>query len=421
MLEYKNSELFWSGFSLQEIAREWQTPVYVYNRSVIENDINRIKRIFNKTADMTCYAVKANSNIEIIKIAAQSGLGADIVSTGELFAALKADIPHNNIIFAGTGKTDEELIFAIKSRIFSLNVESDEELKAVETFANTMLAKQPVMLRVNPSVDPESHPYISTGHFTHKFGIDISEIEELAKYCNLSHSLHFQGLHFHIGSQVTKLQAVEESFKIIGQIVDRIENSGIRVPFVDIGGGLPVDYYSDYSRLLNVEMPDSIPEIHKLYENWADAAVKYIDKEKHKILFEPGRALVANGGILLTKILYRKRHQDKEFIITDAGMNDLIRPALYQAFHGIVPLKDPGNKKIKADIAGPICETGDFFAHDILVPECGRGDYLAILTTGAYGYSESSNYNLRLKPLELLIENDSIRCIRERQKYEDIL
>jgi len=419
-LDYAKGELQWDNISLTDIARQWGTPVYLYNKRVLQNDFLRIKNSFQPYASIICFALKANSNPTIVRILGDMDAGADIVSMGELFTALKAGIPHDKMVFAGAGKTDEEINFAVKSRLLAINTESEKELEVIEEYAHNMLQKQPALLRVNPDIDAETHPYITTGTNAHKFGINIDRIEEAARFCHTSHSLHFLGLHVHIGSQVSKPEPVNRTFDAVAGLIDRLEKSGIPVDTVDIGGGMPVDYCSDYNRLLGMPEEKDSPGIADALSVWTTAVAKYFDCSKRRILVEPGRAVTARCGILLTKVLYRKKRADKEFLIVDAGMNDFVRPALYGSFHGIVPLKEPGNSRVGVDVVGPICESGDVIGREISLPPCERGDYLAVLTTGAYGFALASNYNMRPKPPEVLIGSDGVECIRPRQRYTDM-
>jgi len=419
MLEYQNGELCWDGISLTTVASEWGTPAYLYNREVLVRDFLRIQRLFEPVAAEIRYALKANANPEIVSILAKHGAGADIVSLGELMVAVKAGIPPGKIVFAGVGKTDEEIRYAIKSQVSALAVESEQELQVVESFSQDMRQKQPVLIRVNPDVDPGTHPYISTGLGSHKFGIDYRKIEELARYCHAARSLRFAGLHMHIGSQIEKTAPVGKSLRILAGLVERIEKRGIAVQTLDLGGGFPVDYTRESARLLR--LPAKKEPEENVAEYWAAAAADCFVPGKYRIIIEPGRAVSAHCGMLLAKILYKKKRGRKDMLIIDAGMNDFIRPALYGAVHGIVPLKEPETPFGSADVVGPVCETADFFARGARLPRCERGDYLAVLTAGAYGFVASSNYNLRCKPPELLIENGSVRCINKRENLKDLL
>ncbi|MFC1728834.1 diaminopimelate decarboxylase [candidate division KSB1 bacterium] len=420
MFLYRKGSLTWDGIDLLDAAKEWGTPAYLYNRKALENDFTRLQQAFEPYTHSINFALKANSNPELVKLISKLGCGADIVSMGELFIALKAGISHEKMVFAGVGKTDEEINIAIKSRLLAISAESEEEVHVIDEHAGHMLQKQPVLLRINPDIDAESHPYISTGRSIHKFGIDARSAEELAGYCFRSNNLHFSGLHIHIGSQVEKLEPVAKSFERTAQFIERFENKGIPVEIINLGGGMPVGYRFEFDAVTHENKLSTDRNNENIISGWASLIPEYFDVKEKRIIIEPGRSVIARCGILLTKVLYTKTQSGRRFIVVDAGMNDFIRPALYGAFHGIVPLTYRGPAKITADVVGPICETGDFFAHDIEISECVRGDYLAVLTTGAYGFVSASNYNMRLRPPELLLENGDIRCIRPREQYSDI-
>jgi len=277
------------------------------------------------------------------------------------------------------------------------------------------------MLRVNPDIDPQSHQHMSTGLNYHKFGISLESIPELAVQCEKSDQIEFLGLHVHIGSQVTSFESIDKTFIVMSNLVESIEKQGISIRNINVGGGLPVDYESAGKLLLSNGKSGNDIGLEQAISFWKTCIQKYFISTKRNIIIEPGRSIIAHSGILLTKVMYRKSNNKKEFLIVDAGMNDFIRPALYGAIHSIVPLKEPWKSITTIDIAGPLCESGDFFARDISFPDCHKGDVLAILSTGAYGFVLASNYNLRLRPSELLIDNGEVTCIRERETYDDII
>ncbi|MCH7782418.1 diaminopimelate decarboxylase [candidate division KSB1 bacterium] len=421
MLAYKNGSIYWGNVDLSLPAQKWGTPFYVYNRSTLEESFTLLQSRLRPEVNTICYALKANSNPHLVGCLAGLGAGADIVSMGELIAARKAKIPAGKIVFSGAGKSDEELRFALKEGVGAINVESKQELDAIERISADLKTKAPVMLRVNPDIDPQSHPLISTGKNYHKFGISLDSIPEFATRCKKSGRIEFLGLHVHIGSQISRFESIDNTFKVISNLVKSIEKQGIPIRNINIGGGLPVDYESAGKSLLSGGCTGMDTGLEKATGYWKTCIKKHFDCTKISIVIEPGRSIIAHSGILLTRVIYRKRNNKKEFLIVDAGMNDFIRPALYGETHSIVPLKEPGNLKTTIDIAGPLCETGDVFARDISFPESDKGDVLAILSTGAYGFVLSSNYNLRLRPPELLIDNGEVACIRERESYDDII
>lgn len=421
MLSYKNGSLYWDNVELSKLAHKWSTPVYVYNRSVLENSFKHLQSRFEQEVDTVCYAIKANSNLNLIGYLAGLGAGADIVSMGELIAARKAGIPPDKIVFSGSGKTDRELRFALEEGVGAINVESKQELDSIERISADLETKAQVMLRINPDVDPQSHPHMSTGMDHHKFGISLDSIPETAVRCEKSDRIDFLGLHIHIGSQVTSFESIDKTFKVMSDLVESIEKQGISIRNINIGGGLPVDYESAGKSLLSNGKAGNDTELEQAIDFWKKCLQNHFGSTKRNIIMEPGRSIIAHSGILLTQVVCRKSNRNKEFLIVDAGMNDFIRPALYGAIHSIVPLKEPGKSKTTIDIAGPLCESADFFARDISFPDCEKGDVLAILSTGAYGFVLSSNYNLRLRPTELIIDNGEVTCIRERETYDDII
>lgn len=421
MLVYEKGELCWDGIKLSSAAKEWGTPMYIYNRSVLEEAFLFIQSHFTSVTDCICYALKANSNPVLVECLAELGAGADIVSMGELIVARQAKVPPEKIVFSGVGKTEDEIQYALKERIGAINIESEQEILCVNNIAAGLGIKAPVMLRVNPDVDPQSHPYISTGMSINKFGIPIKSIPDVVHRCVRSTNLEFLGLHVHIGSQIEAKEPVARAFKVLAELVDSIEKQGTNISIINLGGGLPVDYAADERRLLYNLPPEKDLDEGEVVKYWADCIQTYFDFKRKRIIIEPGRAITAHAGILLTKILYTKRRNNKEILIVDAGINDFIRTAFYGAKHGLVPLREPGKAEHRVDIVGPLCETGDYFALDLPFPQCKQGDYIAILSTGAYGFVSTSNYNMRCRPPELLIDKGTVRCIRPREKYSDII
>ncbi len=417
---YKESELYCEDVPLREIVEEFGTPLYVYSKNQILENYRTVDAAFGEVSHLTCYALKANSNLQILKLLAQEGAGADVVSRGELFLARKAGFPPEKITYAGVGKRDDEIEYALSKSISSLNIESEEELRVTSEIAQRLGLTASISIRVNPNIDPETHPYISTGLKVNKFGIDHEHILETYRLARELPNLRLVGIHAHIGSQVTSTEPFVRTATTLADLVGKLKAENIELTHVDIGGGIGVDYHQ---AILHDLLPNDAPEGPPPPTPSAvvKATLPILQPTDCTIVFEPGRCIVADAGMLLTKVLYTKRVGKKKFVIVDAGMNDLIRPSLYNAFHQIVPLKLRGENKETVDVVGPICETGDFFALDRTLPAVVRGDFLGIATAGAYGFSETSNYNGRLRPAEILVNGEKVRVIRERETLDDLL
>lgn len=403
---YKNGELFCENVSLKEIAEKFGTPFYVYSKKAILDRINEYKEAFSEIDTLICYATKANPNLSILKIIKEEGLGADIVSGGELFKARKAGISAKKIVYAGVGKTDFELDYAIREEIFAFNVESKEELVILNEIAEKRKKKARIAIRVNPDVDPKTHPYISTGLKKSKFGIDKDEALEAYKFAKSLKNIEIVGIHCHIGSQIMDVSPYEEAIKKVLQLVEKLKKEGIELFHIDIGGGVGIRYKPE----------DNPPKPKQL----SDLIVPLIKNTGLKLILEPGRSLIGEAGALVSKVLFTKNKKEKHFIIADTGMNDLMRPSIYNAYHHILAIK-PKDKKVIADIVGPICETGDFLALDREIDDLKRGDLLAIISAGAYGASMSSNYNVRPRACEVLVDRDTFKVIREREDYHYLI
>ena len=408
-ISYKQGILHFSDVSIKEMVQTYKTPLYVYSEDVILQRINSYKKGIQNYPFMLCYSVKANSNLSIINIMAREGLGADIVSGGELFRCIKANMPTERIVFSGVGKTQEEIEFALKNNILLFSIESIAELKRINQIAHSLQKVAPVIIRINPDIDPKTHPYISTGLKENKFGISSNLFTEVIEFALSLKNIELLGFGYHIGSQIidisSKMEAAEKS-KYFIDIFQKYK----AMSFFDIGGGLGIKYKN--------EQPTEPQEfIHTI------ANVLPMDKLKNcKILLEPGRSIIGPAGIFLTKILYVKKNYHKLFYIVDGAMNDLIRPTLYQAYHEILPIFEKNDFDQVVDIVGPICETGDFFARERKLPLLQENDYLAILTSGAYGFVMSSQYNSRPRSAEVLIkQNKELKLIRERETYEDLI
>jgi len=402
---YRDEKLYCEEVSVEKIAKEVGTPVYIYSRRTLERHFREFDEPFQEIPHITCYSIKANSNIGIISLFASLGSGADIVSGGELYRAIKAGIPPNKIVFSGVGKTDEEIINAIKKGILMFNVESEEELEVINALAGRLKKVVRVALRVNPDVEAHTHAYITTGKSINKFGIELNHAIKIYSSADKYRNLQFAGIDAHIGSQITLLTPFVETLKKLLEVVKQIKSKNLEIKYIDIGGGLGITY--------DEEEPPHPRE-------YASVIIENLRGWNGTLITEPGRVLVGNAGILVTSVLYRKENSGKHFVIVDAGMNDLIRPALYGAFQEIIPVKKKDGM-ITADVVGPICESGDFFAKDRLVADVKRGDLLAIMSAGAYGFSMSSNYNSRRRPAEVMVDGNRYFIIRRREEFKDLI
>lgn len=391
--------------NFKELADKYGTPLYVYDFDHFEKQFLELKKAFKARKSIIAYAVKANSNLSVIKKFASLGSGADCVSIGEVKRALLAGVDKYKIIFSGVGKSDIEIEEALIKDILMINVESEAELERIEKIAKKLGIEARISIRVNPNIDPKTHPYISTGLHENKFGVDIESAKKMYIYAKKSSNLNPIGIHFHIGSQLTELEPIREASQIVASLVRSLRAINVDIRFFDVGGGLGIRYKDE--------------ETIKPYD-YAQAILSTLTGLDVTIVCEPGRFLVGNGGWFLSKVLYEKVNGDKRFVIVDGAMNDLIRPSLYNAYHKIEVLSE-AQEKSKANIVGPICESGDFFAKDIEVPKTIPGDLIVIHSAGAYGFTMSSNYNTRPRPAEVAIENGSDRIIRKRETFEDLI
>ncbi|SHK30397.1 diaminopimelate decarboxylase [Thermocrinis minervae] len=403
-LEYKDGELYMEGVSLKELAQEYGTPLYVYSASYIRDRIREYRKAFPEA--LVCYAVKANFNPHIIQIAKEEGAGADIVSGGELHACLLAGMDPKKIVYAGVGKTIQELEYALREDILMFNVESLMELDVLNELAGRLGRKARVAIRVNPDVDPKTHPYISTGMKKSKFGVDIKTAKEVYEYARSLKNIEVVGIHCHIGSQILDISPYIEAVQKVVELYEYLENKGFNIQYLDVGGGLGIKYKPEQAAPHPSDLAQAIGPILK--------------GVRARLVLEPGRSIVGNAGLLITQVQFLKDKGHKHFIIVDAGMNDLVRPAMYEAYHHIVPVVYKDTGYLKADVVGPICETGDFLALDREIQRVERGDYLAVLSAGAYGFAMSSQYNARPRACEVLVEKGQVRVIRERESYEDL-
>ncbi len=406
-MEYRDQTLYSEDVALADIARREGTPAYVYSRAQILKKFHAYEEAFGDVPHRVCYAVKANGNLAILKLLAQAGAGFDIVSGGELFRVLKAGADPGGVIFSGVGKTAQELDYALEHQIRSFNCESEPELALLDSLAARRGVQARVALRVNPDVDAVTHPYISTGLRKHKFGIDISEAEAVYESAKALGNLILEGVSCHIGSQILDIAPMLEVFDKMLALVDCLRREGLPIRSLDLGGGLGVPY----------KPGENAPDIR----DYVHAMCKRVQGHELEILIEPGRSIVAEAGVLLTRVLYRKANGDRQFVIVDAGMNDLIRPALYHSHHEIIPLRQNQAGTITADVVGPVCETGDFLARGREIANVMPGDLLAVCTAGAYGFVAASNYNARPRAPEILVEGGKYRVIRKRESYEDLI
>jgi len=415
---YQENELYCEDVSLSELAEEFGTPLYVYSRSQVIRNFRTLEAPLAGTEHLVCYALKANANTALLKILAQEGAGADVVSAGELYLALRAGFSPDTITFAGVGKRDDEIEYALKNDIFSINAESSQELQVISLVALRLGKKARISLRVNPDIDAQSHPYITTGLKQNKFGIPAEEALKLFQYAGSLSHLEVIGVHAHIGSQITKVEPFVEAAAFLAGLVKSLREAGLPINHIDFGGGFGVQYINALACEGLSREPEgvAVPPLHLFVEG----ALPVLKETGCSLWFEPGRSIVANAGILLTRVLYTKENGAKKFVVVDAGMNDLLRPSLYNAYHQIVPLKLQTYECEKVDVVGPICETGDFLARDRSLNKSKRNDTLAVMTAGAYGFSLSSNYNARLRPAEILVNGDKVRVIRDRQTMDQL-
>jgi len=403
---YKDKELYCENIPVKEIANKVKTPFYLYSSATLTHHFNVFDKAFSGHPHLICFAVKANSNLAVLNLLAELGAGADIVSGGELYRALKAGIPADKIVYSGVGKTKKEIREAAKADILMFNVESMEELDAISRQARCLKRRIRISFRVNPDVNANTHPYISTGLKKNKFGLPMSQALEAYKVASIRDELDIVGIDCHIGSQLIQVEPFVDAIRRIKFLLRKLDDFGIKLNFIDIGGGLGIKYQ------------DEIPPKPDAY---AKALLSEIKDLSHCLIIEPGRSIVGNAGILVTKILYTKDTEEKRFYIVDAAMNDLARPALYEAYHEILPVIKTDAHLHPADIVGPICETGDFLARDRPMPDLNQGGLLAIMSAGAYGFSMSSNYNSRPRVPEVMVKDDHFKVIRKRETYARLL
>jgi diaminopimelate decarboxylase len=403
---YKDNQLFAEDVAVSELAGRFGTPLYIYSARTLRRHYRVLSEAFKGTDSLICFAMKALSNLSILKLFNDLGAGFDIVSVGELMRCMRVGADPGKIVFSGVGKTDEEIEAALKAKILMINVESRPELHRVSVVAQRIGLYAPVSLRVNPDLDPGTHPHISTGHRDSKFGIPLSQVDEYYAEARGLKNLELAGLSTHIGSQITETGPFAEAGEKVAKIVNGLRAEGIALKYLDLGGGLGIPYQE--------EAPSPT--------QYSAALLGPLRNIGLKIIIEPGRVLVGNAGILATRVLYVKETDVKRFIVIDGAMNDLLRPVLYEAYHELVPVvRRAGTERQTADVVGPVCESGDFFARERDLPLVDSGDLIAVMSAGAYGFVMASNYNSRPRAAEVLVNGGEVHLIRERDSFEDII
>jgi len=404
---YRDGALHCEDVALDEIARRVGTPCYVYSSRAVLSRFRAYDAALEGMPHLISYAVKANSNLSLLRLLAGAGSGFDIVSGGELYRVVQAGGDPSRVVFSGVGKTPQEIEYGLKSGIHAFHCESEGEVALIASLAARLGKQARVALRVNPDVDAGTHPYISTGLREHKFGIDMAEAEAIYKKASESQHLAMEGVSCHIGSQILDMDALLEALDRLLELAARLRKAGLPIRHLDLGGGLGIPYKpSD-------QAPNIAEFAARVRQRMAGAGLL--------LILEPGRSIVGDAGVLLTRVLYRKTGASREFIIVDAAMNDLLRPSLYQSHHEILALREAPRGTVRADVVGPVCESGDFLALDREMPNALPGDLLAVWTAGAYGFVLSSNYNSRPRPPEVLVEGGSWRIVRARETYEDLV
>jgi diaminopimelate decarboxylase len=403
---YREDELYCEDLSLAFVANRFGTPAYIYSQGAILGNYERLRAALGRVPVMICYSVKANSHLRILRLLRQQGAGFDVVSGGELARALRAGGAPNTIVFSGVGKTQNEIDAGLAAGILMFNVESSGELAVIESRARALRKVAPISIRVNPDVETDTHPYISTGQMTHKFGVPKDEAAELYRHAARSSYLKVHGVACHIGSQILDVEPFWKALDEILNVARQLGSEGIAVEAIDLGGGYGISY--------GAEQPLNLQRL-------AQGLEERLQGTPMRLIIEPGRSLVGDAGALITRVLYVKRNQQKNFVVVDAGMSDLIRPTLYGSYHEIVPVRKAAGTRFQVDIVGPICETGDFLARDRDMPDVQPGDLLAVLTAGAYGFVLSSNYNSRPRPAEVWVQGAEAELIRARETLAGLM
>jgi len=403
---YKDQQLWCENVPVSQIAEEVGTPFYAYSYATLKNHFRVFTEAFANVPHIICFAVKANSNLAVLKALISEGGGVDIVSGGELFRALQAGVDPGKVVYSGVGKRVDEIEYALRTGILMFNVESLQELEVINSCAQNLGVIAGIALRVNPDVDPKTHPHISTGLKENKFGIDIERSLETYRHARSLKNIEIKGVSCHIGSQVTRLSPFIEALDRLSRLVRQLKEEAFEIRYVDLGGGLGITY--------DQEAPPHPSE----YANAILTASRGLDCT---FIFEPGRVIVGNAGILVSRVLYTKSNDNKNFVIVDAGMNDLVRPSLYNSYHAIRPVIEENRKEIIADVVGPICESGDYLAKARKIPDFQRGELLAVFSAGAYGFTMASNYNSRPRIPEIMVRENQYYVIRRRETYDDLI
>lgn len=403
---YKDNELWCEEVPISTVARDVGTPFYLYSYRTIERHFTVFDEAFAQVPHMICFSAKANSNVAVLSVLARMGGGVDIVSGGELYRALRAGVDPRKIVYSGVGKRMDEIRYAIESDILMFNVESAQELEVINACAGELGSKARISLRVNPDVDPMTHPHISTGLKENKFGIDINKSREQYHRARELEHIDIIGVDCHIGSQITEISPFLDALDRLKNLIQLLRKDGIDIRYLDLGGGLGITY--------DEEKPPHPME-------YAQAIIEQANDIDCTFVFEPGRVIVGNAGMLVSEVLYTKESGEKNFVIVDAGMNDLIRPSLYGSYHAIQPVVEKTDERFDADIVGPICESGDYLAKKRTIARFERGDLLAVMSAGAYGFTMASNYNSRPRVAEVLVRNDQYYVTRHRETYDDIV
>ena len=404
--KYRENALYCEDVPVKEIAARIGTPFYLYSHATLKRHFEVFSEAFNGVDNLICYSAKANTNLAVLKLYADLGCGLDIVSGGELYRGLNAGFAPERIVYSGVGKTVEEIDYALDSGILMFNVESLAELEQIDRRAGKLKKRASVSIRVNPDVDPKTHPYTATGLKKNKFGIGHDVALDSYRAADKLENLDIVGVDCHIGSQITEAEPFQAALQNLKGLIDELKSCGMNICYLDMGGGLGITYAD--------ETPPSLQE-------YADAIISQLKDTGLQLILEPGRVLVGNAGILVTEVLYRKSGEVKNFVIVDAGMNDLLRPTLYQAFHAIEPVVNSRKEMIVADVVGPICESGDFLAIDRSIANVQSGELMAVMSAGAYGFVMSSNYCSRLRVAEVMVKGDRFNVVKARESYEDLV
>jgi diaminopimelate decarboxylase len=404
--EYKNGQLHCEGIPIAEIAQKVGTPFYLYSYNTLVRHFTVFNNAFEGIPHLVCYSAKANSNLALIRLFVNLGGGVDVVSRGELHRALKGGADPKKIVFSGVGKKEDEVEYALKAGILMFNVESSQELQVINDVAGRIGKKAPVAIRVNPDIDPKTHPYISTGLKQNKFGIDILRAPMAYRLASQLPNLEVVGIDCHIGSQLVEVEPIIEALRKLKVLVENLRKEGMEIRYLDLGGGLGITYEDE-------EPPHPVEYAANILEELRGFG--------STLILEPGRVIVGNAGVLISKVLYIKENEEKRFVIVDAGMNDLVRPSYYGSYHQILPVKQETREESIVDVVGPICESGDFLAKGRKIGRLNPGELIAVMSAGAYGFSMSTNYNSRPRVAEVLVRDDQMFVIREREDYEDLI